>query len=157
MLKLSALIATCVLIAGFTGCSDRQPTITDADSTSGKVLVSHGLVIGVTPVAPSQMVELLPQVETQPVMLAFKSKYCHDCQEMAPHLAALKEANPDVSFVDVDVQYDKDKYGHLIDAFSPSTVPVVISIAEGGGIDQSKIGYQSLEDLSAQLLKVTDI
>lgn len=138
------------LAASLAGCSSTNSNTNSADE-GASLAATTPIVVGVNPVAADQVANLLPQVATQPVILAFKSKYCHDCQQMTPHLEALKKANPDVSFVNVDVQYGKDNYGHLLDAFNPSTVPVVVVIAQGGQIISSTVGYQEADALAEQV------
>lgn len=106
-------------------------------------------------VKPSDLVEWLPQLTNQPAMIAFKSKYCHDCQEMAPILEALSAEHPEIAYIPIDVQRDKTTYGPVIKGFLPSVVPIVVFIQKGGRVQHSLTGYQTAEAIAPHLQKLS--
>ncbi len=136
-----AAVLACMV--AFTSCGAPSTP----DDSVGSVKGDTQTVVGINNIAPEEVMTILPQAQTQPTMVAFKTKYCHDCQEMAPHIAAIKEQHPGVSVISVDVQYDKETYGHIIEAFKPSTVPTVVYIQQGGMIHQTLLGRQERAQL----------
>lgn len=102
-------------------------------------------------VSAEQVIQFFPESNTQPMIVAFKSKYCHDCQQLAPVLHTLIKKNPTVALKTIDVQYEKEQYGHVLHAFRPTVVPVTVFIAPGGRVIQDISGYQTEETLAPLL------
>jgi thiol:disulfide interchange protein len=67
-------------------------------------------------------------------VLVFYSKFCLDCQAMAPIIDSLSKRHPTVHVMRLDVARDKDLHYELFQAFRPTTVPAVVFIATNGTI-----------------------
>ncbi len=145
----NAALITILMATLLVGCG--APTTESVVPSVVEDEASVPSVVGINALAPAEVTTVLPQAATQPTVVAFKTKYCHDCQEMAPHIAAMKDQHPGVSVISVDVQYDKETYGHIIEAFKPSTVPTVVYIKQGGAVHQTLLGRQERVTLQASL------
>lgn len=102
----------------------------------------------VNTVAANELIKWMPQLLDQPVVIAFKSKYCHDCQQMAPILQSLSEDHPGIDYLAIDVMRDKKEFGAVINAFEPSVVPVTLFIQRGGKVVATLTGLQDKDALS---------
>jgi thiol:disulfide interchange protein len=89
--------------------------------------------VGLQQVDAPTLQRLLPPANT-PRVLVFHSKFCLDCQAMAPVLADLSTHYPTVHVTRLDVARDKDLHYELFEAFRPTTVPAVVFVAPNGTI-----------------------
>jgi thiol-disulfide isomerase/thioredoxin len=94
----------------------------------------------VKPVEASQLKTLLANNAGKPVLLQFSSKYCHDCQRMAPHMEKAQQHFPTVAFIKLDVMDPEKK--QWVQAFQPMVTPTLVSISPSLQVTSSVVGYQ---------------
>jgi len=105
---------------------------------------------GLQQVSPAQLQALVSPANTARV-LVFSSKFCLDCQAMAPVLAKLEKQYPTIKATHLDVAKDKDSHYPLFEAFRPTTVPAVIFIAPNGTIRRAFGDTLTLKNMEPEL------
>lgn len=88
---------------------------------------------------------LLGDAAGEPVMVAFTSRYCHDCQRMAPYLEQAEATFPSVNLIELDVMNPDDR--RWVEAFHPLVTPTLVAITPDVTVRQSWVGYQGLTQL----------
>jgi len=156
--RTATLLLTATLLVTLVGCQPAQqgphssttaPVLPKAETTVNPMAFT---VIKQVPTA--QIRGILPQSLRQPIVLVFKSKYCHDCQRMAPELAKAASLHKGVHTMLLDVQYDKATHGAILSAFQPAVIPVVVTIQRGGVLRNVMVGYHpfdAINDLYKQI------
>lgn len=118
-----AALGVFVLSFFFTGCQgglQNQPSVEP---------VSQSQFYGVNQVSAKVAEKVLSPVKgDKPLVLFFSSALCYDCKKMAPVFNALIEQHPEVVFQKVDVLSGQEKYGDILNAFAPKTVPTMLFI-----------------------------
>lgn len=119
------------------------------------------LFFGIHQIPPDQMVHLFPQAKQHPLLVEFQSKYCMDCQKMAPVLDHFRTALlnskgkvADIPVYQYDISLDRAKNPEVFGAFKPTMVPSVIFIAPGGEIRDVLYGYHTQSELQQSLQKI---
>ncbi|MDH4378606.1 MAG: thioredoxin family protein [Vampirovibrionales bacterium] len=135
---------TALTVLSLTGC---QPALQGPDNGTTPTLPTEQTTVNpmaftvIQKVSVAQVRGVLPQVLQHPLVVVFKSKYCHDCQRMAPEIAKVSAQNTGVQTLLIDVQYDKPTRGAIISAYKPAVIPVVVAIQRGGALDDVMVGY----------------
>ncbi|QVG64129.1 thioredoxin [Acinetobacter phage Herod] len=71
--------------------------------------------------------EAFSQIGTnRKVIFKFGAKWCSGCKAITPVLKKLSEQNPDIVFVDIDIEQSKE----LAERFNVQTLPTFISFQE---------------------------
>ncbi len=104
---------------------------------------------GIQMPGPKAVSAVLPESQQHPVVVKFETKYCTDCQRMAPGLAQVLRQYPQVRFKKYEMLDIEEKAPAVANLFQPVSVPVLVLIAPGGSIQQVFYGYQSPETLAA--------
>lgn len=76
-------------------------------------------------------------------VIRFHAVWCGPCKMMAPQIEQVKQANPDIDFIDVDV--DKDEEG-LTAKYGVMGVPAVVFIKDGEVVDRFS-GFRPAEQI----------
>lgn len=143
-----ALIVSVVMLLVVTGCQSPQPSNTPTLPTEQNTINPMAFTV-IQKVSVAKIRGVLPQVLQQPVVVVFKSKYCHDCQRMAPALAKVSAQHKGTQTLLIDVQYDKAISGAIISAFRPAVIPVVVAIQRGGALEDVMVGYHDAPAIQA--------
>lgn len=115
---------------------------------------------GIVSVPSKTMNSLLGAQAGKPVLLEFYSKFCSDCQKMAPGLAKLEKKYPDVYTLKLDVQASDSKTQQWLKALQPQVTPTVVVVLPDGNTHTSMVGFQSqvmLEETYAYLQHQLDL
>ncbi|MFN8615157.1 MAG: thioredoxin family protein [Vampirovibrionales bacterium] len=146
MVLLTALVAGCQPQSQESQASVAQAYQNAPEASQPKAFspMAFGMI---RPVKPQELLQLLPQVSQKPVLLVFKTYYCHDCQRMDSFWKPLAKQFKSVQVVLVDAQRDRTKYEALLRAYRPSVVPMMLAIRQGGELHNVLVGYQSYESL----------
>jgi thiol:disulfide interchange protein len=123
---------------------------TVAEARSGTRL-SDSLFIGLRRANASDIKAAMPDAIGKPALLAFSSRFCHDCQRMAPVLSDLMPKHPNVYYRKVDVLADQEKFPAILRTFKPVSVPLLVFITPKGEIQNVLYNYQKPEALKAAL------
>lgn len=121
-----------VLLLASSACKSLPPQAASKSSTTKPATVNTGLR---TP-TPAEIREALHLDCATPQLVEFKTRFCLDCQKLAPILSKVTSQFPSVHVSLLDVQADRDSHKALFKAFQPVTVPVVILISPSGEIHQ---------------------
>jgi thioredoxin-like negative regulator of GroEL len=89
---------------------------------------------GIQKVDAKSMKQLFPEAVGKPLLVEFRSKFCLDCQKLAPRLERTLKAHPNVLSKVFDVNNDRKANALLFKKFDPATVPVTILITPQGQI-----------------------
>ncbi len=139
------LIAVC--FQWYRGRFDQTATA----EAKGKATVSDALFLGMRKVKPAEVRQVLPEAATRPTLLVFSSRFCHDCQRLAPVITRLTAQHPKVAYRKLDVNDDQQKAPAIFRAFKPVSVPLMVFIAPGGEIQNALYNYQTPEVLAEAL------
>lgn len=126
--------------------------VTAEANSEAKLDDSH--FIGLRRAKSAEIRQALPDAAGKPVLLAFSSRFCHDCQRMAPVLAGLMGKYPDVYYRKIDVMEDQKKYPAILRTLQPVSVPVLVFIDGNGEIRNVIYNYQKPEVIAAALDKL---
>lgn len=147
-----------ILVFGFTlliaFCFQWYPGRFEQSATAeakGKTAISDALFVGMRKVKPSEVKQVLPEAVGKPILLVFSSRFCHDCQRLAPILNRLAAQHPKVAYRKLDVNDDQQKAPAILRAFKPVSVPLMVFIAPGGEIQNVLYNYQTPEVLAEAL------
>lgn len=91
-----------------------------------------------------------------PVIVDFYSKFCLDCQKLAPKLDKLVEDMPGVQLVRVDIQQPGEQGKAMIKAFQVVTVPYVAFISKDAKVEKvflQDVPAETLSTAAASLVK----
>ena len=153
---LITLVFTAVSLFSLTGCQSAQQAPHDSLQANAapnlpteQTTVNPMAFTVIQKVSTAQIRGILPESLQQPVVVVFKSKYCHDCQRMAPELSKISAQHPNTYTLVIDVQYDKATRGSVISAFRPAVIPVVVAIQRGGTLDDVMVGYHDAAAIQA--------
>jgi thiol:disulfide interchange protein len=117
----------------------------------GKPVLNDALFVGVRKVKPAEVRQVLPESAVRPTLLVFSSRFCHDCQRLAPVLTRLTRQYPGVTYRKLDITEDQQKAPAILRAFKPVSVPLMVFIAPGGEIQNVLYNFQSPEVLAEAL------
>jgi thiol:disulfide interchange protein len=111
-------------------------------------LMKQPMFPGIVGVAPKAVLSLLGAQAGKPVLLEFYSKFCSDCQKMAPSIAKLEKKYPDIYTLKLDVQASDSKSQAWLKALQPQVTPTLVAILPDGTIHTSMVGFHSEAMLS---------
>ena len=106
-------------------------------------------------VSPEQLMKILPQSKTKPIVLDFTMSTCGACQQLAPYLLPIKDQfKESVMFIELDVPKmyhlpDSALGKQLVDAFNPRATPTLVAIKPGGVITSIRSRFESTTDIEA--------
>jgi thiol:disulfide interchange protein len=89
---------------------------------------------GIQKVDAKSIKQLFPEAVGKPLLVEFRSKFCLDCQKLAPRLERTLKAHPTVLSRVFDVNNDRKANALLFKKFDPATVPVTVLITPQGQI-----------------------
>lgn len=121
---------------------------------SGVNKLDDAYFIGLRRAKASEIKAALPEAMGKPAVIAFSSRFCHDCQRMAPVLSGLMPKHPEVYYRKIDVLDDQKKYPAIMRTFKPVSVPLLVFISPKGEIQNVLYNYQKPETVAAALRKL---
>ncbi len=126
-------------------------------SEDGAVNPDHNrpMFSGIRNVSAAEIRRLFPDVQGQPLLIEFKSKFCLDCKRMAPHLEALLPEFDTVQARILDIKDDARIQAPVFDAFKPAIVPIVVFVNPDGRINNVLYGYHGKDRLAAELQAIS--
>lgn len=124
-----------------------------AEANNGSRL-DDSFFIGLRRAKPAEVRAALPEASGKPALLAFSSRFCHDCQRMAPVLSGLMPKHPEVYYRKIDVLEEQKKYPAIMRTFQPVSVPMLVFISPAGEIRNVLYNYQKPEAVAAALQKL---
>lgn len=143
-LPLLAIAVLLIFLGLYMQFSKESPTL--PESLRNLTNVKQDAIQPVPAAVLASLSEQAPQAK-QPILLEFYSKYCHDCQKMAPDIKALKEAYPAIWTHQVDVLAKDPRAQAWVRALGPTITPTVVLITPDHSIKTAVVGYQSKSDL----------
>jgi thiol:disulfide interchange protein len=147
---IAVFLFTVLLVSVFQINKENFKRGTVAEANSGSRL-SDSWFSGLRRAKASDIKAAMPDAVGKPVLLAFSSRFCHDCQRMAPVLSDLMPKHPNVYYRKVDVLSDQQKYPAILRTFKPVSVPLLVFINPKGEIQNVLYNYQKPEALKAAL------
>ncbi len=113
-----------------------------AGNSTSEPLSNVPIYLGVEEVSASQIVSLLPENTSQPVLLEFTSKFCSDCKRLKPVLSSLKNKFPKVAYTSLEIKAHRKSHAAIFNSFQPSITPTLIFIQPGGKVSNILYGFQ---------------
>jgi thiol:disulfide interchange protein len=147
---IAVFLFTVLLVLVFQISKENFPRGTVAEARSGARL-SDSLFIGLRRAKATDIKAAMPDAAGKPALLAFSSRFCHDCQRMAPVLSDLMPKHPNIYYRKIDVLTDQEKYPAILRTFKPVSVPLLVFINPKGEIQNVLYNYQKPEALKAAL------
>ncbi len=151
---IAVFLFTVALALTFQVLKGGGPRFLSAEAKSGSKL-DDALFIGLRRAKPSEIKAALPEAGGKAIALAFSSRFCHDCQRMAPVLSSLMPQHPDLFYKKIDVTEDEKKYPAIMRTFRPVSVPMLVLITPQGQIVNVLYNYQKPEVVAAALTQLT--
>ena len=121
---------------------------------SGTHKLDDSLFMGVRHASASEIKAALPDASGKPVVISFSSRFCHDCQRMAPVLSEVMGKHPGVYYRKIDVLEDQKKYPAILRTFKPVSVPALVLISPNGEISNVLYNYQKPDAVAAAVQKL---
>lgn len=148
---IAVFLATVVIALTFQiykGSSGQRAVTAEANSAAK---LDDSYFMGLRRAKPAEVRSALPDATGKPALLAFSSRFCHDCQRMAPVLSSLMAKHPEVYYLKIDVMEDQKKYPAILRTFQPVSVPVLVFISPSGEIRNVLYNYQKPEVVASAL------
>ncbi|WP_373531638.1 TlpA family protein disulfide reductase [Vampirovibrio sp.] len=118
---------------------------------SHQTRLSDSFFMGLRRATPAEVRAALPEAMGRPALIAFTSRFCHDCQRMTPVLSGLMPKHANVYYRKIDVLEEQKKYPAIMRTFKPVSVPLLVFISPQGEIQNVLYNYQKPESLAAAL------
>lgn len=126
-----------------------QRSVTAEASSTHKL--DDSLFVGLRRASAPEIRSALPEALGKPAVIAFSSRFCHDCQRMAPVLSSVMSKHPDVYYRKIDILDDQKKYPAILRTFKPVSVPLLVLITPDGKIGNVLYNYQKPEVVAAAI------
>lgn len=115
---------------------------------SGTHKLDDSLFVGLRRASAREVRTALPEAAGKPAVIAFSSRFCHDCQRMAPVLSSVMSKHPNVYYRKIDILEDQKKAPAVLRTFKPISVPLLVFITPGGEINNVLYNYQKPETVA---------
>jgi thiol:disulfide interchange protein len=98
-----------------------------------------------------EMASLFPELQGKSYLIKFHSKYCLDCQKLAPVLNKVMASYPAVPVKVFDIGKDQQAFPAVFRVLEPATVPTLVFVRGDGSIQEVLYGFHSEATLKKQV------
>ncbi|MBK8189140.1 MAG: thioredoxin family protein [Vampirovibrionales bacterium] len=121
------------------------------DASQAEAATQNKTFEGIRPVASTETLALFPEAKGRPILLAFGSEYCIDCQRLKPILEEALSPHKKIYAIHLDIRGDQQQYPQVFEAFKPSVVPLMVFIAPDGTVRNVITGVPAARKLESEL------